>query len=83
MRINETLTFLFEDQLSFQSHHYAFHVTDTEFGTILQRVQEAGLSYGSAPWSLDDGMLNSRNGGRRIYFRTPDGHVLEMMTGQL
>jgi catechol 2,3-dioxygenase-like lactoylglutathione lyase family enzyme len=28
-------------------------------------------------------MLNSRNGGRRIYFRTPDGHVLEMMTGQL
>jgi catechol 2,3-dioxygenase-like lactoylglutathione lyase family enzyme len=49
VRVNETLTFLFDDDSSFKSHHYAFHVSDAEFDAILQRVQEAGLSYGSAP----------------------------------
>jgi catechol 2,3-dioxygenase-like lactoylglutathione lyase family enzyme len=41
-----------------------------------KRVQRLG----SAPWSLDDGKLNDRNGGRGVYFRDPDGHVLELMT---
>ena len=80
MRVNETLTFLFDDDFSFKSHHYAFHVSGAEFDAILQRVQEAGLSYGSAPWSLDDGQLNDWNGGRGVYFRTPDDHLLELMT---
>jgi catechol 2,3-dioxygenase-like lactoylglutathione lyase family enzyme len=34
----------------------------------------------SAPWSLDDGKLNDWNGGRGVYFRDPNGHVLELMT---
>ena len=80
VRVNETLTFLFDDDSSFKSHHYAFHVSEAEFDAILQRVQEAGLSYGSAPWSLDDGRLNDWNGGRGVYFRTPDDHLLELMT---
>lgn len=80
VRVNDTLTLLFDDDASFKSHHYAFHVSDAEFDAILKRVQEAGLSYGSAPWSLDDGQLNDWNGGRGVYFRTPDGHLLELMT---
>ena len=40
----------------------------------------AGLRYGSAPWSLDDGKLNDWGGGRGLYFKDPDGHVLELMT---
>ena len=43
-------------------------------------IVEAKLAYGSAPWSLDDGKLNDWNGGRGVYFRDPDGHVLELMT---
>jgi catechol 2,3-dioxygenase-like lactoylglutathione lyase family enzyme len=65
---------------SFDSHHYAFHVSDAEFDVIFQGIKRAGLSYGSAPWSLDDGELNDWNGGRGVYFKDPNGHVLELMT---
>jgi hypothetical protein len=33
-----------------------------------------------APWSLDEGELNDWNGGRGVYFKDPNGHVLELMT---
>jgi catechol 2,3-dioxygenase-like lactoylglutathione lyase family enzyme len=32
------------------------------------------------PRSLADGKLNDWNGGRGVYFRDPDGHILELMT---
>ena len=81
VRVNETLTLLFSDEhASFESHHYAFHVSDAEFDAIFGRIREAKLAYGSAPWSLGDGKLNDWNGGRGVYFRDPDGHVLELMT---
>jgi len=80
VRINDTLTLLFDDDEEFESHHYAFHVSDAEFDAIFGRIREATLAYGSAPWSLDDGKLNDWNGGRGVYFRDPDGHVLELMT---
>ena len=80
VKVNDTLTFLFDDDTNFESHHYAFHVSDAEFDAILHRVQEAGLTYGSAPWSADDRKLNDWGGGRGVYFRVPDGHLLELMT---
>ena len=67
----------YEDRLRTRA---AFHVSDTEFDAIFGRIREAKLAYGSAPWSLEDGKLNDWNGGRGIYFRDPDGHVLELMT---
>ena len=78
--VNKQLTLLFDDDSSFESHHYAFHVSDAEFDAIFRRIMEAGIAYGSAPWSLDDGKLNDWNGGRGVYFKNPDGHVLELMT---
>ena len=79
--VNKSLTLLFSDEDSaFESHHYAFHVNDREFDAILSRVKKAKLAFGSAPWSLTDGKLNDWGGGRGVYFRDPDGHVLELMT---
>ena len=80
VRINETLTLDFDNRDKFESHHYAFHVSDEEFDLIFQRVREGKIPYGSGPWSLEDGQLNSRRGGRGFYFRDPDGHILELMT---
>jgi catechol 2,3-dioxygenase-like lactoylglutathione lyase family enzyme len=80
VRVNDTLTLLFNDEPSFESHHYAFHVDDADFDAILGRVRQSGLAYGSAPWSLDDGKLNDWNGGRGVYFKDSDGHILELMT---
>jgi catechol 2,3-dioxygenase-like lactoylglutathione lyase family enzyme len=80
VRVNKTLTLLFDDDSKFESHHYAFHVSEREFDAIFARVKKAKLAYGSAPWSLDDGQLNDWGGGRGFYFKDLDGHVLELMT---
>ncbi len=80
VRVNEGFTLLFDQDDAFESHHYAFHVSEAEFDAIFARVKQAGLAYGSAPWSLDDGKLNDWGGGRGVYFKDPDGHVLELMT---
>ena len=80
VRVNKTLTLLFDDDTKFAPHHYAFHVSKAEFDAIFGRVKKAGLAYGSAPWSMDDGKLNDWGGGRGVYFKDPNGHVLELMT---
>jgi catechol 2,3-dioxygenase-like lactoylglutathione lyase family enzyme len=81
VRVNDTLTLDFADAVEpIASHHYAFHISEAEFDVILQRVQAIGLAFGSGPWSLDDGKLNDWNGGRGVYFRDLDGHILELMT---
>ncbi len=80
VRVNDSLTFLFADYSSFEGHHYAFLVTDGEFDSTLERVRARGLAFGSAPWSRDDGRLNDWNGGRGVYFESPDGHLFELMT---
>jgi catechol 2,3-dioxygenase-like lactoylglutathione lyase family enzyme len=80
VKINKALTLLCDDDDKFESHHYAFHVSNREFDTILRRVKAAKVAFGSAPWSLDDGKLNDWGGGRGVYFRDPNGHVLELMT---
>jgi catechol 2,3-dioxygenase-like lactoylglutathione lyase family enzyme len=80
VRIGTTLTLLFDDADSFESHHYAFHVGDAEFDAIFDRVKQAGIAFGSEPWSSEDGKLNHWGGGRGFYFKSPDGHLLELMT---
>jgi len=80
VRVNDTLTLLFDTDGAPPVQHYAFHVSDGEFDAIFGRVKKAGLTYGSAPWSLDDGKLNDWGGGRGVYFKDPNGHVLELMT---
>ena len=80
VRVNKTLTLLFDDDTSFESHHYAFHVSNAEFDAIFRRIRKTAIAYGSAHWSLDDGKLNDWGGGRGVYFKDPNGHVLELMT---
>ncbi|HEX2171105.1 MAG TPA: VOC family protein [Dehalococcoidia bacterium] len=80
VQVNETLTFDFANQDRFEPHHYAFHVGEEDFDAIFGRVRAAGLTYGSGPFSADDGQINHRGGGRGVYFRDPNGHLLELLT---
>jgi catechol 2,3-dioxygenase-like lactoylglutathione lyase family enzyme len=80
VHVNDTLTLLFNQATEFDTHHLAFHVDDGTFDAILGRVKAAGLRYGSSPFSADDGKLNDWNGGRGVYFKDLDGHILELMT---
>jgi len=81
VRVNDTLTMDFDDRWEkFEVHHYAFHVSDAEFDAIFGRIKEAGLAYGSQPWSLGDMKVHTANGGRTVYFFDLVNHVLEIRT---
>jgi catechol 2,3-dioxygenase-like lactoylglutathione lyase family enzyme len=80
VKLNDTLTLLFDQHDRFDVHHYAFHVSDAEFDDIFNRVKKAGLKYGSNPGNPEDGKINRWGGGRGVYFADLDGHLLELMT---
>jgi catechol 2,3-dioxygenase-like lactoylglutathione lyase family enzyme len=80
VRVNAELTLDFDNATNFESHHYAFLISESELDEILCRVVGEGIVYGSDPWSRENGQLNSRNGGRGFYFPDPAGHLLEVMT---
>ena len=81
VRVNESLTFDFANESDpFQSLHYAFQVSDTEFDAIFDRVKTKGIPYGSEPNRHTNGRINTRRGGRGFYFEDPNGHLLEVMT---
>ncbi|WP_341528192.1 VOC family protein [Nostoc sp. UHCC 0302] len=80
VRVNDSLTLDFDDREEFESHHYAFHVTDEEFDAIFARIREANLEYSSDPMHHNKGQINYRNGGRGFYFYDIDGHNLELLT---
>ena len=80
VRVNDTLTLDFAEQSKFDSHHYAFHVSDSEFDAIFARIQEADLEYSSDPMHQNQGQINHRKSGRGFYFYDPNGHNLELLT---
>jgi hypothetical protein len=40
VRVNDTLTLLFDDDEGFASHHLAFHVSDAEFDSIFKPIKQ-------------------------------------------
>ena len=80
VRVNDTLTMDFDNREGFESHHYAFHVSDEEFDAIFARIKAKGMAYGSEPAAQDNMQINTRRGGRGFYFRDPNGHSLELLT---
>jgi catechol 2,3-dioxygenase-like lactoylglutathione lyase family enzyme len=80
VRLNDTLVLDFDTRATFESHHYAFKVSDPEFDAIFQRIMGEGLAYGSGPRSPENMEINHRDGGRGLYFRDPNGHLLEILT---
>jgi hypothetical protein len=81
VRVNEQLTLDFASASSVESMHYAFLVSEEDFDQIFSRIQEDGVSFGSGPSTPEDGNINTRRGGRGLYFRGgPDPHLWEIMT---
>ena len=80
VRVNDILTLDFDNRLEFESHHYAFKISEEEFDQIFGRIQKESIPYGSGPRSWADKRINNRNGGRGVYFRDPNGHIFEILT---
>ncbi len=74
------LTLDFDTHERFNAQHYAFKVSEAEFDLIFDKIRDMGLVYGSGPRTPEDGEINHWNGGRGVYFRDPNGHLLELLT---
>lgn len=60
--------------------HYAFLVDESEFEAAFGRITGLGLTYWADPGRTRAGEINTRDGGRGVYFKDPDGHLLEIIT---
>jgi catechol 2,3-dioxygenase-like lactoylglutathione lyase family enzyme len=59
--------------------HYAFLVGDDEFDAVATRLRERGLPTWADPGHRRPGE-NANDGGRGLYFVSPEGHNLEIIT---
>lgn len=60
--------------------HYAFLVSEAEFDAIMARIAERKLEFWADPAAMRPGEINHNDGGKGVYFRDPDGHILEALT---
>ncbi len=84
-RVNDSLVFDFSNSEDFHPMHYAFAMAPEEFEAAFQRVKEEGITYGDSPSRMDNmegpGMtMGARGQGKAVYFKDPNGHVLEIKT---
>ncbi|MEU1132083.1 VOC family protein [Streptomyces sp. NPDC005900] len=75
-----TLDFYESDGGPITPHHYAFLVSEDEFDAIFGRVKERGLPYAADPHGHHPGEINTKDGGRGVYWDDPNGHRLEIIT---
>jgi hypothetical protein len=79
--INEGLTLDFVNaKAPLPRHHYCFRVSDDDFDPILERIKLAGIAYRANVHGEVDRQINTKNGGKGVYWNEPDGHQWEMLT---
>ena len=70
----------FFDDPEVHPRHYAFLVSEAEFDEIFGRIQERRLDFWADPFERRPGEINTNDGGRGVYWKDPNGHVLEILT---
>ena len=60
--------------------HYAFLVSEDDFTSIYGRIVDRGMDHWADPQQHHPQEINTRDGGRGVYFMSPDGHFLEILT---
>jgi catechol 2,3-dioxygenase-like lactoylglutathione lyase family enzyme len=65
---------------SIKSCHYAFLASEDEFDAAFARIQDAGIDFFADPGCQKASQINHSFGGRGVYFRDPDGHLMEILT---
>jgi hypothetical protein len=79
--VNDGLTLDFMDAPEpLPRHHYCFRVTPAEFDAILARIEASEIAYRSEVRGPVDRRVNTRLGGKNIYWNEPDGHQWEILT---
>lgn len=70
----------YDEEGEIASQHYAFLIGEEDFDPIFARIQAQGLPYWADPGKQRPNEINRLDGGRRVYFDDPDGHLLEIFT---
>ena len=60
--------------------HYAFLVDEGTFDQIHRRILDRGIPYWADPERRLPHQVNTKDGGRGLYWLDPDAHVLEILT---
>jgi catechol 2,3-dioxygenase-like lactoylglutathione lyase family enzyme len=74
-----SLDFMADDP-PIRPQHYAFLVGEAEFDEIFARITARGLQYWADPIHRQPGQINTRDGGRGVYWPDPDRHNMEILT---
>jgi catechol 2,3-dioxygenase-like lactoylglutathione lyase family enzyme len=74
-----TLDFLDADG-EITPQHYAFLISEAEFDEIFGRIRARQLPYWADPAQQQRNEINTRDGGRGVYFEDLNGHLLEILT---
>jgi extradiol dioxygenase family protein len=61
------------------TQHYAFLINEDEFDAVAERLRERGIATWADPGHRTPG-FNTNDGGRGLYFDSPEGHNLEVLT---
>jgi extradiol dioxygenase family protein len=61
------------------TEHYAFLISEDEFDAVAGRLRERGQPTWADPGHRTPG-FNTNDGGRGLYFDSPEGHNLEVLT---
>lgn len=61
------------------AQHYAFLISEEEFDAVATRLRERGIPTWADPGRRRPGH-NTNDGGRGLYFDSPEGHNLEVLT---
>ena len=69
-----------DDHGEIRPTHYAFLISEHEFDEVYGRIVERGVEHWADPMTSRPGEINHNDGGRGVYFRSNDGHFLEIIT---
>jgi catechol 2,3-dioxygenase-like lactoylglutathione lyase family enzyme len=80
VQLSNGVTLDYMDRESFTPQHYAFLVDDELFDAAYARLRERGVEMWADPDHTQPGEINTRWGGRGVYFPDPVGHNMEILT---
>jgi len=60
--------------------HYAFAVSDDDFTAIVDRLRDAEVDFWADHTLTELASVRRDATGRGVYFRSPEGHLLELLT---
>lgn len=80
VQVSNGVSLDFMDADEVHPQHYAFLLTEAEFDEVFGRIKERNLDYWADPMHHQPNEINTRDGGRGVYFDSPEGHYLEILT---